>query len=138
MSLTVWNSITHRLKYFNIFPWIYLFRHPLSPHSPFSSHLFPNIPTIKVERILSFCVKTAEHILYRHFYFQYISLFLLYKNVSFKTCIGSWKENPSTWDGQIEIIWWKHSSPKNLLFNSITSTEVKSTRTSAFSLKSCM
>ena len=42
-------------------------------------HLFPNTPIMKDKRILIFCGKITLYILYHHFKYEHISLFLLYK-----------------------------------------------------------
>ena len=46
--------VTHILRYFNIFPWFQLPRHPSPPVSQF----LLNAPAIKNKRVLIFCAKT--------------------------------------------------------------------------------
>ena len=51
----------------------------LDPPSSPPSHLFSSTPIITDKTVLSLCAKTAVQVLYLHFYYQYTSLFLLYK-----------------------------------------------------------
>ena len=52
---------------------------PELPPGFLQTHPFPNTPIIKDKRILIFCGKITLKILYHHFKYQHISLFLLFK-----------------------------------------------------------